>query len=219
MTPRQAEFCRFIAQGMSAQQAAKDAGYTAQYAKSKSGALARKPEIIAEVQRLRQRLNERADKSATDVVNEYSTIAFTDRTGFLKPDEDFPGCYVYKSPDELDDDQRAVVEKVTTTWRKVERTINGEKKLVERQEFNYVLADKMNALQQMGRHFGIFDDKIKLQLNQQNPFKNASPEQLQQLKASFVGIMSGGQVVDGEYRETGAPHLLPNGEGRTGAGK
>lgn len=218
MTPKQRDFARFVAQGLTAQQAALDAGYSEKYAHGMSHKLLQKQEIIDEVKRIRSRLNERADKSAVDVVNEYSVIAFTDRTGFLKPDPDFPDCFVYKAPHELDDAQRALVEKVTTTWRKVERVIDGNKIKVERQEYNYVLSDKMSALNQMGRHFGIFDDKIRLSDNRQNPFKGASPEQLQELRASFIKTMAGGTIVDGEYREADPAHLLPDGQGRTGTG-
>lgn len=216
MTPRQYEFCRFLAQGMSAQQAAKDAGYSDQYAKSKSGALSKKEDIITEVHRLRQRLNERADRSATDVVNEYARIAFVDRVDFLKEDPHKPGEYIYKAPHELTEEQRAIVEKVTT--RTCDITLinpdTGEVQSLVRQEYSYVLSDKANALQQMGRHFGIFDDKLKLVQAQQNPFKNATPEQLEELKRSFVGIMNTGEIVDGEYEEK--QNLLPNGQGHTG---
>lgn len=215
MTPKQLEFARHYARLQRAYSAALAAGYSKQYAHSKSALLLDKPDIVAEIQRVRARMNERAEKSATDVVNEYARIAFADRTDFLKPDPDFPDCFLYKSPDELTDDQRALVEKVTTTWRKVEREIDGQKIVRHRQEYNYVLADKANALQQMGRHFGIFDDKLKLIQAQQNPFKNATPEQLAQLKQSFIGIMSKGEVVDGEYEEK--QNVLPDGTRRTGS--
>lgn len=215
MTPKQRDFCRFVANGLSAYQAAMDAGYSQKYAKANSHKLMDKPEVIAEINRLRNRLNERADKSAVDVVNEYSVIAFTDRVDFLKPDPWREGFFVYKSPDELTDEQRAVVEKVTTHVEEV-AVDGGEKR--KRQRYNYVLADKMNALQQMGRHFGIFDDKLKLSLTQTNPFKDATPEQLRQLKESWVKTMAGGNVVDGEFREAEPANLLPDGQGRTGTG-
>ena len=210
MTPKQREFARHYAMNPDAQAAAIAAGYTKQYAKSKSGKLLENQDIVHEIQRLRQRMNERAEKSATDVVNEYSKIAFADRTEFLKPDPHFPGCFLYKAPDELTDEQRALVEKVTTNWHKRTRVIDGEKIVVERQEYNYVLSDKASALNQMGRHFGIFDDKLKLTGGSRNPFANATPEQLEKLRSSFVGIMSG-ETVDGEYKEV--THVLPNGKG------
>jgi phage terminase small subunit len=219
MTPKQREFARHYANEPDAQKAAIAAGYTKQFAKSKSGAMLRNEEIIAEVNRLRQRLNERADKSATDVVNEYSKIAFADRVDFLKEDPHVPGEFIYKAPDELTPEQRAIVEKVNMRNRDI-KVVNPETGEVEefiRQEYTYVLSDKSNALQQMGRHFGIFDDKLKLVAGQSNPFKNASPEQLAQLKSSFVGIMSGGTTVDGEYTEK-AKGLLPDGKRHSGSG-
>jgi len=159
------------------------------------------PEIVAEIKRIRARLNEVADKSATDVVNEYSKIAFVDRVSFLKPDPQIPGAWMYKSPEELTPEQRAVVEKVNTTFRNHRHTIDGELVEFERQEYTYVLSDKANALQQMGRHFGIFDDKLKLVSGHTNPFKNASPEQLAELKKSFVGIMTKPAAIEGNYKE------------------
>lgn len=202
MTPKQIAFCRAYARSGVAYSAALEAGYTETYAKVKSGKLLDNPDIVHEIQRLRSRLNERAEKSATDVVNEYAKIAFTDRTSFLKEDPDRPGEFIYKSPDELSDDQRAIVEKVT--WDVVEIVVinDGEPENVWRKRYNYILCDKANALQQMGRHFGIFDDKLRLTTSQQNPFKNATPAQLEALKKSFVGVMTDPKLIeDAEYKE------------------
>ena len=212
MTPMQRDFCSHYARQPDAYKAMKAAGYSENYAKTKAKVMLNNEEIVTEINRIRQRMNERAEKSATDVVNEYSKIAFTDRVDFLKEDDLRPGEYIYKAPHELTDEQRSIVEKVTTTRRE----ITTEEGRVWRQEYNYILSDKANALQQMGRHFGIFDDKLKLTAGQTNPFKNASPEQLAKLKESFVGIMAGGQVVDGQFKEV--THVLPNGKGRAGAG-
>lgn len=212
MTPMQREFCANYAKEPHAYNAMKAAGYSENYAKTKAKVMLNNPEIVAEINRIRKRMNERAEKSATDVVNEYSKIAFADRIDFLKEDPLRPGEYIYKAPHELTDVQRSVVERVNTTHEEV----TTEQGRVRRQKYSYVLGDKANALQQMGRHFGIFDDKLRLTGGQQNPFKNATPEQLAELKKSFVGIMSGGQVVDGQFKEI--THVLPNGKGRAGAG-
>ena len=216
MTPKQREFARHYAMNPDAQAAALAAGYSKQYAKSNSGKLLENQDIVHEIQRLRQRMNERAEKSATDVVNEYSKIAFLDRWGFLKPDPDFPGHHLYKSPEELTDEQRSICLSIKPVFRKRERIIDGEKIVVHRQEWDYRLADKESALLQMGRHFGIFDDKLKLTTGSgTNPFANATPQQLEKLRRSFVGIMSG-DTVDGEYKEV--THMLPNGEGHPRGG-
>lgn len=198
MTPRMREFCKFYVETNGAYESALRAGYTKQYAHSKAFKMLQHPEIIAEVKRIRKSLNERADKSATDVVNEFSKIAFTDRVSFLKEDEHFRGNFIYKSPDELTDDQRAIVEKVTYSVHEIETVVDGERRTIVRQEFNYILSDKSKALENMGRHFGIYDDKIKLVANNNNPFKNASPEQLQKLQKAIVKTMNEPIAIEGE---------------------
>ena len=213
LTHKQREFCRHYAKNPSAPKAALAAGYSGTYANSKAGKLLENEDVISEIQRLRSRMNERAEKSATDVVNEYSKIAFVDRTSFLKDDPWHEGRVMYKSPDELTAEQKSIVERVALVNRK--HKIDGEDRW--RQEYTYTLSDKANALQQMGRHFGIFDDKLRLQSGGANPFANASPEQLEKLKASFVGIMSG-EAIDGQFTEVKNPNLLPDGKRRTGTG-
>jgi len=160
-----------------------------------------KPEIVTEIKRLRDRLNETADKSAVDVVNEFSKIAFTDRVDFLKEDPHYPGEFIYKSPDELTQDQRHIVEKVTYNMHEITVIEDGEVQKLWIKNYTYVLSDKAKALEQMGRHFGIFDDKLKLIGSQQNPFKNATPAQLEKLKESWVGVMTDPKLIEGEYKE------------------
>ena len=201
MTPRQREFAQLYAQGGSIKEAARGAGYSNKYADGNAHQLLNKPDVIAEIKRFRERLNQTADKSATDVVNEYAKIAFTDRVGFLKEDEYNPGEFVYKSPDELTQEQRDIVEDVSYTLHEVTVIRDGQVEKVWVKNYRYKLAEKAGALQQMGRHFGIFDDKLKLTTGGQNTFKNATQEQLKQLKQSFVGIMHQPAAVEGEYKE------------------
>lgn len=202
MNPRQREFARLYALNPVVTQAAEGAGYSANYAKSGALKLLEHPDIVSEIQRLRSRLNERAAKSSVDVVNEYSKIAFTDRFDFITEDPDFPGRHVYKHPSELTDDQRAICTMIKPVWRTRKGMVNDELFEVHREEWEYRFADKENALQQMGRHFGIFDDKLKLSVSGQNPFKNATPEQLEKLKRSFIKTMNGGvPAIEGSYEE------------------
>lgn len=201
MTPKQREFARLYASCGMIGEAARGAGYSDKYADGMAHKLLDKPEIVAEIQRLRSRLNENAEKSATDVVNEYAKIAFGDRVDFLKEDPDRPGEFIYKAPNELTEDQRSIVEKVMYNVVEVVVIEDGEPQNVFRKHYSYVLSSKADALQQMGRHFGIFDDKLRLTGNQQNPFKNASPAQLEALKASWVGVMTDPKLIEGEYKE------------------
>lgn len=201
MTPKQRKFSVGYAKSQNVYKSAKEAGYSDHYARTKAKILLGNAEITAEIRRIRDRLNQQADKSATDVVNEYSKIAFADRTSFLKDDPDFPGHRMYKSPQELTQEQRDIVERVTPQWYTRKRNINGQVVEIHRQEFRYVIADKANALQQMGRHFGIFDDKLKLGVSRVNPFTNATQAQLEQLKKSWIETMNDPKLIEGEFEE------------------
>jgi len=201
MTPRRLLFCQFYAKDPNVTQAAKAAGFSEKYATQRAYRLLDDPEIVAEIKRLRARVNERVEKSAADVINEFSKIAFTDRVDFLKEDEYCPGEFVYKSPDELTVDQRAIVEKVTYNLHDITIIEDGKPQKIWVKHYTYVLADKSKALENMGRHFGIFDDKLKLVGNQQNPFKNASPAQLDKLRTAVIGVMSEPTPIEGNYKE------------------
>ena len=126
MTPKQKEFCRLYAQCGLIGESARGAGYSDKYADGMAHKLLDKPEIVAEIKRLRERLNETADKSAVDVVNEFSKIAFTDRVDFLKEDPYYPGEFINKSPDELTADQRAIVEKITSSMHEIVVITDGQ---------------------------------------------------------------------------------------------
>lgn len=193
-------FCEFYAQGASIAKAAEDAGYSRNYALHRASALLKRPEIMAEIRRLRERINQLVEKSAADVVNEYSVIAFTDRIDFLKEDPDYPGQLCFKSPRELTEEQRKCVEKVHVHKRFSEPDEDGNVHFI-REEYSYTLMSKESALNQMGRHFGIFDDKIGVGV-QQNPFKNLSTEQLLKLKNSFTTVLAKGAAVEGQLIES-----------------
>lgn len=201
MTPKQREFARLYATSGSVLQAARGAGYGDKYVKGMSHTLLKKPLVIAEVKRLRERLNQTADKSATDVVNEFSKIAFTDRVSFLKEDPNYPGEFINKSPDELTKDQRAIVERITYNMLEIVVINKGEAEKVWIKHYTYVLSDKAKALENMGRHFGIFDDKLKLVGSQSNPFKNASPAQLDKLREAWINTMNDQKLLEGEFTE------------------
>lgn len=203
MTPKQRAFASNYARNQNVFQSAKEAGYSESYCRTKAKVLLGNAEISAEIKRIRERLNQTADKSATDVVNEFSKIAFTDRVDFLKPDPHIPGDFIYKAPDELTASQRAIVEKVTYNVREIVIISTDKDKETEtlwRQEYNYILSDKAKALENMGRHFGIFDDKLRLGVSQANPFTNVTPAQLEKLKASWVKTMNDQKLLEGEFK-------------------
>jgi len=198
MTVKERQFCRAYAEKPDAVRAARVAGYSEQYAIKRAYEILDRPHVIDEVKRLCERINERVEKSATDVVNEFSKIAFTDRVDFLKEDPNYPGEFIYKAPDELTPDQRAIVEKVTYNNHEITIIEDGKVEKVWIKQYAYVLSDKSKALEQMGRHFGLFDDKLRLTSGNRNPFINVSPKQVEALRASWVKTMNDPKLFEGE---------------------
>jgi len=198
MTPKQRQFALSYVKSENAQKSAIEAGYTKQYAKSNSRKLLDIPDVIAEIKRLRARMDQQADKSATDVVNQFAKIAFTDRVSFLKPDPQHEGEFMYKSPNELTANQRDIIE---TTKMYTAKIVTVDKdnnsNIIYRQEYVYVFSEKAKALEQMGRHFGIFDDKLRLGVSQSNPFANASQKQLEQLREAWIKTMNDTKLIEG----------------------
>ena len=201
MTPMQRNFAINYAQTQNAEQSALAAGYSKKYARSHVQRLLKHPDVVAEIKRIRNKVNQMVEKNATDVVNQFSKIAFTDRVSFMKEDPERPGEYMYKAPHELTQDQRDCVETTKMYTTEIVVIEDSKPKSIFRQEYNYVLSDKAKALEQMGRHFGIFDDRIKLGVSQANPFRDATPKQLEQLKSAFVKTMNGSKIVDGQFEE------------------
>ena len=200
MNPRQRAFAHnYVNNGGDAKSAAIEAGYTKQYAHTHSSmTILKNPDVIAEIKRMRNSVNKMVDKNATDVVNQFSKIAFSDRVGFLKPDPLREGEFMYKSPDELTDEQRDVIENTKLYTAEIVMVgQDGKPQSTFRQEYTYVFSDKAKALEQMGRHFGIFDDKLKLGVAQSNPFTDATPEQLEKLKKVIVNTMRIPNTIEG----------------------
>jgi len=178
----------------------KEAGYSEHYAKTKAKVVLNNSEVVAEIKRIRDLLNQQADKSATDVINEFSKIAFTDRVSFLKPDPENEGEFMYKSPDELTQEQRDIVETTKMYTVKIVVVEGDASRSFYRQEYIYVLSEKAKALEQMGRHFGIFDDKLRIGVSRANPFSGASQAQLEQLKESWIKTMNDPKLIEGQYK-------------------
>jgi len=195
LTEKQRQFCYHYAKNKNAEASCLAAGYSKQYSRHNAQAVLRHEAVITEIKKLQQRIEQRAVKSATDVVNEISRIGFSDAVSYLKPDPNHEGRWIGKSPDELSKEERLAVSKV------IIRNIKDNKGDIIGQRYSYVLHDKLTALIQMGRHYGLFDDKLKI-TSGNNPFANVSTEKLLEIKKSFANIMAKEvSVIEGEFFE------------------
>lgn len=68
LTERQAAFCRHLITGKTATQAARDAGYSTTYADRQAKQLLENPQVAAELERLRAKIEPEAIVTAQDVL-------------------------------------------------------------------------------------------------------------------------------------------------------
>lgn len=213
------KFCLYYVQnGGIAQDAARQAGYSESFIRKLSWRLLQRDDVKLEIARLRQRVEARTERNAIDVVNQIAKHAFAEILDYVKPDPEKPGNYISKSPEELTPDQRAAVAsfKVMPVY---ERDNNGDivtPRVVKGYEYKYTLHDQPASLIQMGRHFGIFDDKLKITNGAGNRFVNLTPEKLAELRTQIVNYMrnaAGDQAtLEGEFSES-PPKMLSDDRG------
>lgn len=209
LTRQQREFCHRWVVLKNAMQAAKQAGYSDSYANKRSYQLLREPAIQEYIATLEQAVVKEFAHSAVSVMDEFGKIAFVNATDFVQRDE--KGHWVGKEPDQLTPEQKAAVKKITirNTYKKAK---NG-KRMVEGQRIEYEVHDKMTALTQLGRHYGVFEDRITVTKGE-DQLRKLPVDQLQKLQAQFREALDrakDAQAVDGEFEEVTDGEGLPDG--------
>nr|DAN48034.1 MAG TPA: Terminase small subunit [Caudoviricetes sp.] len=137
-------------------QAAIRAGYSAKTAEATAARLLRNVKVQAEISRRQKDLQRRTEISQDRVVKELARIAFADATDYAcvetltYENEDGTVSPVQivspKDTDTLSDDQRAAI-------AGIKHGANG---------IEVKLHDKIKALELLGRHIGMFNDKLSL---------------------------------------------------------
>ena len=135
LTPKQMRFVDEYMVDFNATQAAIRAGYKAKTAHVIGAENLRKPKIAEEIARRQKDLQKRTEVSQDRVVKELARIAFVDASVVCVTDFD-----------KLTDDQRAAIQGIKPT------NFGWEIKL----------CDKIKALELLGRHIGMFNDKLSL---------------------------------------------------------
>jgi phage terminase small subunit len=189
LTEREAKFALAYARTLNQSEAARQAGYGKGWQRRAHEILAR-PLVLKAVERHRKQIASRVERKAADVIDELGRIAFQDPTSFLAEED---GRWRWKSPDELTDEQKAAVRSVRVIETK-EKQEDGTERTV--QTFRYSFHDKMLALVQMGRHHGLFEDKVSVGVHT-DKFRNMSDDQLKALRDAFKKALDG-QAIEGE---------------------
>lgn len=144
MTKKQKRFCEEYLIDLNATQAAIRAGYSPDTAKAIGCENLTKPDIRAHIDRAMAERSRRTGVNADRVVQELAKIAFVNATDVIDPKT------ATVKEDALPEDTAAI--------QSVKVKAFGEDGL----EREIKMADKLKALEMLGRHLGMFKDKLEL---------------------------------------------------------
>ena len=172
LTPKQMRFVDEWLIDFNGKQAAIRAGYSAKTAEVTAAKLLRNVKVQAEIARRQKDLQRRTEVSQERVVKELARVAFADATDYVQVEtrtvEKNDGTELsYQTVTltetaELSADQRAEI-------AGIKQGANG---------VEVKLHDKIKALELLGRHIGMFNDKLEVKATVDNPFAGLSTEEL-----------------------------------------
>ena len=144
MPKKEKRFCEEYLIDLNATQAAIRAGYSPDTAKAIGCENLTKPDIRAHIDRVMAERSRRTGVNADRVVQELAKIAFVNATDVIDPKT------ATVKEDALPEDTAAIQSVKVKTF--------GEDGL----EREIKMADKLKALEMLGRHLGMFKDKLEL---------------------------------------------------------
>jgi len=169
LTAKQKTFVNEYLVDLNATQAAIRAGYSEKTAYRTGADNLRKPQIQIYIQEAMKEREKRTEITQDRVLKEYAKIAF------FNPKNLFSSNGQPKDIAELDDDTAAVIAglDVNDVYEGFgdDRTFIGYLK-------KYKLADKKGALDSLARHLGMFNDKLEISGQVNNPFDGISTEDI-----------------------------------------
>lgn len=173
LTPKQMRFVDEWLIDFNGKQAAIRAGYSARTAEATAARLLRNVKVQAEISRRQKDLQRRTEVTQERVIMELARVAFADATDYVQVEtrtvEKDDGTEVsYQTVTltetaELSADQRAAIAGIKQGATGIE----------------IKLCDKLKALELLGRHIGMFNDKLDIKATiSENPFAGLSTEEL-----------------------------------------
>lgn len=173
LTPKQQLFVEEYLIDLNGKQAAIRAGYSPKTAEVQASQLLSKLKVRAAIDKALAERSKRTGVNADRVVRELARIAFAN-----------PTKIVDTATAELiddDEDETAAIQSI-----KVKRFTNkdGDTSIEREIRFN----DKTRSLELLGKHLGMFTDKVEVtgNMNVNNPFANYSTEELKKAMAKLT---------------------------------
>lgn len=175
LTAKQQRFCNEYLIDLNATQAAIRAGYSKKNADKTGPELLGKTEVKKYIEERQKERLKRIEITQDKVLNELAAIAFSDITDYCKvvaKRESTEG----KETQVRIDLEPVLTENLTKAQKKALLMIKQGKYGIE-----YKLCDKIKALELLGKHLGMFTEKVELEGNMNNPFADMTTEELRQL--------------------------------------
>jgi phage terminase small subunit len=154
LSPKQVRFIEEYLVDLNGKQAAIRAGYSAKTAETQASRLLRNAKVRAEFERRQAKLAEKLEITQERIIGELAKLGFANMLDYMRrgPDGD-----PYLDFSTLSRDQAAALTEVTVEDFKDGR--GEDARDVRRVKFK--LADKRAALVDLGRHLGIFKDRVE----------------------------------------------------------
>lgn len=155
LTPRQAAFIQEYLVDLNATQAAIRAGYSERTARATGAENLTKPDIAAAIQAAQEARAERLQIDADTVLQEIAKLAYVNMRDFIRIT---PNGDAYIDLSDLTRDQAAALAEIT-----VEDFLDGRSEDArEVRRVKIKLADKKGSLELLGKHLGLFTDRVDL---------------------------------------------------------
>lgn len=154
LTAKQQRFVEEYLVDLNATQAAIRAGYSKRTAYSVGNENLNKPEIAAAIQEARDKQAKRTEITADRVLRELAKMGFSNMLDYATVQ---PDGYAYIDLADLTRDQAAAIQEMT-----IDEYVDGtgeDARPVKRVRVK--LADKKASLELLGKHLGIFDERLR----------------------------------------------------------
>ena len=167
LNEKQKIFCKEYIVDFNAAQAALRVGYSEKTARSQGQRLLTKVDIQNEIKQLIEKRKDRIEVTEENVINEFRKIAFSSIAHLHNT------WISLKDFEELTEEQKDCIESIRTRKKMLFDKEQGFP--IEVEEIQIKLYDKQRALENLGKHLGIYSKDNE---QKSNPFNNASTEQL-----------------------------------------
>ena len=141
---------------LNAKQAAIRAGYSVRTAEKQGWQMMQHAGIRTAIEKYQKNISKKTEITIENILQEYAKIAFTDLTEIIRFEK---GLMSVEDFDKLDDKQKACIKKFKC---KTMERLNANGELVESDWVEIELHDKQHALDMLGKHLGMFVQKLEV---------------------------------------------------------